>query len=717
MGTHYGAGSTILLTYWSAGSILINGTASATDRWVGNDRDNNTIGEYAGACTAGPFGMARYSLILQVDESHWESLVSTSSTGTSKVKNTNGFLLTTILHQDAGTYASGVNAGQSGVWYTKSTFDTRYSTNGGQFSAAGKPFYLVGTIIDNKFYLKDTTWWANELPTEDDGNVYWYVGQFYNAYACTLSPIHPIYDYIDGEWRKIVEYSRNAVTVNGHTVNADVPSDAVFTDTTYTFDTGDSNGQIKVTPSGGTAQNVSVKGLASAAYVDTESSVANDAKVPTGAAVKSFVEGKGYTTNAGTVTSVSGATGLTGTVTGTGSIKADLVSETKLTNAAVAATETANRVYPVALDTNGKLAVNVPWTESSAAVSGVKGNAESSYRTGNVNITPANIGLENVNNTSDANKPISTATQTALDAKADKTDLENSKIHLVMGTQTETTKDWTGEIDVDELYDGLTILYYLPRTSASNVTLNLTLADGTTKTGAKEVYVTNSTRMGTHYGAGATILLTYWSAGSILINGTATATDRWTGADYWNSNTIGEYAGACTAGSFGMARYSLIAQVDETHWESLVATSGSETSKAMNTHGFMLTTMFYQSGGNIASGSNSANGSTWLTGSFDTRYSTNGGSFSAAGRPFYLVGTISGGKFYLKPTTWWADSLPSTNDGYVYWYVGIMYSTYQCTLTSEHPIYQWIRNGWHEVSDLTLDLLARVSALEAALQA
>lgn len=36
--------------------------------------------------------------------------------------------------------------------------------------------------------------------------------------------------------------------------------------TTYTFATGDANGQIKVTPSGGSAQNVSVKGLGSAAY-------------------------------------------------------------------------------------------------------------------------------------------------------------------------------------------------------------------------------------------------------------------------------------------------------------------------------------------------------------------------------------------------------------------------------------------------------------------
>ena len=39
----------------------------------------------------------------------------------------------------------------------------------------------------------------------------------------------------------------------------------------------------------------------------------------------------------------------------------------------------------------------------------VKGNAESAYRTGNVNITPANIGLGNVNNTADANKSVNYA--------------------------------------------------------------------------------------------------------------------------------------------------------------------------------------------------------------------------------------------------------------------------------------------------------------------
>lgn len=53
----------------------------------------------------------------------------------------------------------------------------------------------------------------------------------------------------------------------------------------------------------------------------------------------------------------------------------------------------------------------------SGAVTGVKGSAESSYRTGNIAISKANIGLANVDNTSDLAKPVSTATQTALDSK------------------------------------------------------------------------------------------------------------------------------------------------------------------------------------------------------------------------------------------------------------------------------------------------------------
>ena len=49
------------------------------------------------------------------------------------------------------------------------------------------------------------------------------------------------------------------------------------------------------------------------------------------------------------------------------------------------------------------------------SITWVKGDSESTYRTGNVNITKSNIWLGNVDNTSDASKPVSTAQQTYID--------------------------------------------------------------------------------------------------------------------------------------------------------------------------------------------------------------------------------------------------------------------------------------------------------------
>ena len=72
-----------------------------------------------------------------------------------------------------------------------------------------------------------------------------------------------------------------------------------------------------------------------------------------------------------------------------------------------------------------ELNANIAAITGGGVVTGVKGDAETAYRLGQVNITKANIGLGNVDNTSDANKPISTATQTALDLKADLTAIAN----------------------------------------------------------------------------------------------------------------------------------------------------------------------------------------------------------------------------------------------------------------------------------------------------
>ena len=90
-------------------------------------------------------------------------------------------------------------------------------------------------------------------------------------------------------------------------------------------------------------------------------------------------------------------------------------------------------------------------------------------------------------------------------------------IEYIAGTQTAMTGTWTG-ISMDAaLYAGKTIAYKLPFSGSGDASLVLTLADGST-TAAVPVYL-NTTRVTTHFGAGAVISMTYdgtvWRASSI----------------------------------------------------------------------------------------------------------------------------------------------------------------------------------------------------------
>lgn len=93
---------------------------------------------------------------------------------------------------------------------------------------------------------------------------------------------------------------------------------------------------------------------------------------------------------------------------------------------------TANRAVVVGAD--GKLAVSAVTSTELGYLDGVTSNIQSQLdnklssapvtsvagKTGAVTLAKSDVGLGNVDNTSDVNKPISTATQTALDAKQDK---------------------------------------------------------------------------------------------------------------------------------------------------------------------------------------------------------------------------------------------------------------------------------------------------------
>ena len=81
----------------------------------------------------------------------------------------------------------------------------------------------------------------------------------------------------------------------GHITNVTTATETV-TDTTYTFAEGSVDGEFSVTPLGGTASQVKVHGLDAAAYKDVSTSIpasgtADDAKLPTVAAVKAYASG------------------------------------------------------------------------------------------------------------------------------------------------------------------------------------------------------------------------------------------------------------------------------------------------------------------------------------------------------------------------------------------------------------------------------------------
>lgn len=73
-------------------------------------------------------------------------------------------------------------------------------------------------------------------------------------------------------------------------------------------------------------------------------------------------------------------------------------------------------------------------------ITGVKGNSESTYRTGNVNITKDNIGLSNVDNTADANKSVKSAVSATKDSALQQINTTYIKSVSVPGRRITLTK-------------------------------------------------------------------------------------------------------------------------------------------------------------------------------------------------------------------------------------------------------------------------------------
>ena len=139
--------------------------------------------------------------------------------------------------------------------------------------------------------------------------------------------------------------------------------------------------------------------------------------------------------------------------------------------------DTANKF--TSTNVEGALA-EVMQVAQTGGVTGVKGDAETAYRKGNVNITKANIGLGNVDNTADANKSVASAVKATQDG-------DGNVIKNTYATKTEVTNGLNGKLDKT----GGTITGSLTVNGGVTVGGNLTVSGTTTTIDSTTLQVTD----------------------------------------------------------------------------------------------------------------------------------------------------------------------------------------------------------------------------------
>lgn len=253
-------------------------------------------------------------------------------------------------------------------------------------------------------------------------------------------------------------------------------------------------------------------------------------------------------------------------------------------------------------------------------------------------------------------------------------DSKKKGIYVVKGTQSAKTGAWTGNIDVDALYDGLTILYYLPYAGSGNATLNLTLNNGQT-TGAKNCYY-NTGRLTTHFGAGTNFVMTYWSAGSISVAGTATTDDRWIITAQYDTNNYDRlrYQQNIKCGSTAIVAGNIIVGRDNYTYTHLKLGGA-----------FRLDMPILYAAGAIAVNKTGTNNYVALPFEIATTQSI---TFTAYA-PVYLKGVMDGNTFTPDSTAAITQTIPTTEDNKHYLLLGTAYSTSALYLLPDHTVFAY----------------------------
>ena len=267
-------------------------------------------------------------------------------------------------------------------------------------------------------------------------------------------------------------------------------------------------------------------------------------------------------------------------------------------------------------------------------------------------------------------------------------------VYYVRGTQTASTNLWTGNLPyVDELYQGLTIAYFLPFAGTSTAAkLTLTLKDGT-DTGQIPVYLSGKDTISTGQPVNSIWEYVYQTVTVSGVDYTGWFSIR---AYDTNSNTtdiVNLYQGsAAYQANSAVYCYQLLFQMNENELTPLNNNSNATgTTKTMLTNvefdpfGYVF---YWNSTTTVSAGGNMTTSLFYQRNTIDLRYTFNCGQTLTAHKMIYLKLSLqSNGKVKIASDPCWTHDLPVTNDGYLYMLLGRTYSTYQFELFKEHPIY------------------------------
>ena len=266
-----------------------------------------------------------------------------------------------------------------------------------------------------------------------------------------------------------------------------------------------------------------------------------------------------------------------------------------------------------------------------------------------------------------------TALSTANDALAD-------SVEYIIGTQTAATNAWTGQTRDAALVAGKTIAYKLPYAgNSSAATLNLTLSGGGT-TGAKGVrrMADNNANytVTTQYGAGAVVQMTY-------------------DGEFWRVSS-----GYNPTNDINNARYrtqipsAVKAAAAYTTGHIICGTSAGYKNIGAGVAFDLGYPLLYATASVAAGATGTAN---YLE--FENRNASTNGTIQsgAANKTLYLKGTVSGNTFTIAASPFMTTVVPTSEDGFCYIPLGLMYSATNIYFQSSDQLYAYTEGAFQPI--------------------